>query len=427
MARNQKEFIYKIFTREQPLWDESRWDQDVWGLRTTSRLVGIWRNEVINDPAFRTTINGADGEMTLDLARPFDNYGEGVDIVLNNTVEVYVNDKEAKGKLLYRGYILSYTPMIEADREFLRLRIRGFGATLADRILKDSDGNTTISYSSQDPSDIFRDIINKFVTVDEGQLGYTALSVADTGTVVSYTFNTNTYREALDKVIQLAPIGWFWRVDPDGTLYFQEKDTQIQHQISTKKDVSYFAPENTLENTYNKVYFIGGDTGGGSNLFLTSEDAVSIEQYGQRTLKISDGRVTVQATGETLISRALEEKALPVRRTVTRIIDSNGTKNNGYDIESLRVGETILISELTGAVPDPTIWDDATWDSDVWDNLKQNDPRDIMQIVSLGYSPDEVEIEATSRLPEIAKRIEDINRNLEGRTFQTNPSAATEV
>ena len=50
-----------------------------------------------------------------------------------------------------------------------------------------------------------------------------------------------------------------------------------------------------------------------------------------------------------------------------------------------------------------------------------------MQITSVTYNPDYVEIEATTRLPEISKRIEDIQRNLNVNNYLLNPVSPTNI
>ena len=422
----KKTFVYKVLAPDEPKWDETTWDSSKWGGGGLKSLVAVWRGEVISDPTFRTLINGGDGEMVVSLARPFDDFGEGVDISLNNTVELEVSDKEDSGKLIYRGFISSYTPTLKGEVQVLVVNVRGYGETLAKHMYKNESGNTTVVQNSKDPSAIFKDILDRFID-DGGELGYIATDIENTGSTVSYTFNTNTFREALDKVVELAPEGWFWRLNPNGMVDFKQKNTNVQHQLSTKKDISLLEPDKNMENVINEVHFIGGDTGGGENLYIVKRDATSIDDYGVRILKIVDGRVTLQATATTIATRVLEERASPERRTGARIIDSNGTGDNGFDIESMKVGDTIQFSELTGAVPTPTLWDTALWGVDVWDNTQFSSARDIMQVVSLIYSPDYLEVEATTRLPEISKRIEDINRNFESTTFSSNPSSPTEV
>ena len=131
-----------------------------------------------------------------------------------------------------------------------------------------------------------------------------------------------------------------------------------------------------------------------------------------------------------MANRLLLEKSTPARRTVAKIIDSNGTNypsNIGYDIESIKVGQNIQISEITGAIPNPTKWDNFYWDGNLWDNVKNADVGEIMQITSVTYNPDYVEIEATTRLPEISKRIEDIQRNLNVNNYLLNPVSPTNI
>jgi hypothetical protein len=424
----KKTFTYKVYSKSSYEWDTLVWDVDTWSTGTEKAIVGIWKNDVISDPSFRSVINSGDAEMEITLARPFDNFGEGQDIQLNNTVECRVFDKEApNGTLIFTGYISSYSPILDDDNSYLTVYVRGVADTLANRMLRDSSGNTTIAYNSKDPSFIMRDIITKFRDNDLGEIFYTANSIKDTNTTVSYTFSTNTYKEALDKVIELCPYFWYYRIDPDGLVTLDEKTTIIDHQISTKKDIAYLRPERNIEDFGNDVYFTGGEVAG-SNLFLRTTDPTSIDDYGRVVIRLQDGRVTDSLTAQIMTNRVLFEKSEPTRRTVVRILDSNGTNfptNTGYDIESIKVGQNIQISELTGAVPNPTKWDNFYWDGNLWDNIKSANIADIMQITSLTYNPDYVEVEATTRLPEISKRIEDIKRNLDRNNYLLNPNAPT--
>lgn len=427
MSTTQKYFTYKVFKKASYLWNDTLvWDSTKWDGEKNDLLVGVWRNDVINDPQYRTLINGSDGEMVIRLARPYDDFGEGIDVVLNNTVEVWCYDKESpNGQLMYRGFISGYIPTLQDESEYVDVRIKGFGITLANSILKDVSGNTTITYTSQDPSTIFKDILDKFIDNENGKLGYTVASVENTATTVSYTFNTNTYREALDKCIELSPSGWYWRIEPSGILSFKPKSTSVTHQFNSKKDIKSLSPEKNIEDFYNEVYFIGGDTGSGDNLYVRKRNVVSQDNYGIKILKFTDNRVTSQATAETIIDRILDEKSTPARRTVVEVVDSNGTGDNGYDLESLKVGETVIVGELTAKIPTPNNWNQFVWDSDVWDNIIQADSSEIMQITSISYSPDLVSIEATTRIPEISQRVEQVDKKLEGSVFVNNPATPT--
>lgn len=424
----KKNYVYKVYSKSSSEWDNFKWDIGDWSLGIEKGLVGIWRNDVISSPSFTSVINSGDAEMEIRLARNFDDYGEGVDVQLNNTVDVYVYDKEKPdGELIFRGYISSYAPVLEDDNSYLRIYVKGIVTTLANRVFRTSSGNTEINYLSQDPSNILKDIINKFRDNDLGEVYYTNESIEMTNTTVTYEFNNVTYKEALDKVLELCPVYWFYRVEPSGLVTLKEKTTIIDHQISTKKDIVYLSPEKNLEDFANDVYFTGGEVGG-SNLFLRKQNFTSIDDYGRFSHQIIDGRVTDTTTAQIMVNKYLLEKGEPTRRTVVRIIDSNGNNfpsNIGYDIESIKVGQNINISEITGAVPSPTWWDNFSWDSAFWDNLKTSDVADIMQIYSISYSPDSLELEATTRLPAISKRVEDIKRNLDVKNFLLNPTGPT--
>jgi len=423
----KKNYIYKVYAKSTFEWDSFKWDIGKWSTGLEKGLIAIWRNDVISEPTFQSTINSGDAEMVIRLARPFDNFGENLDVELNNKVECIIYDKEEpNGKTLFSGFIAGYMPTLEDDNQYLDVRVKGYTATL-NRIMKDNSGNTTITYTNQDPSNILKDVINKFQN-DLGEIGYSGTNIQLTNTQVTYTFNTVTYKEALDKIIEFSPFGWFYRIDSTNKIYFQEKPIIINHQISTKKDVLYLQPERNIDDFANEIYFIGGETGG-SNLFLFTKDTTSIDDYGKQAEKVFDAGVTNTQTATKIIQRRLQEKANPTRRTIVRIADSNGSTYSdiGYDIESIKVGENISISELTGAIPNPTLWDNFVWEQNLWDNVRSAELSDLMQIVRITYNPDFLELEATTRLPEINRRIEDINLKVESNNLVGNPTIPTEV
>ena len=52
------------------------------------------------------------------------------------------------------------------------------------------------------------------------------------------------------------------------------------------------------------------------------------------------------------------------------------------------------------------------WDVGNWDFNIRNITETIMQIVEIRYRADYVELVISSKIPDVSKRIEDINRNL---------------
>lgn len=382
---------------------------------------GTWTKEVLSEPTFKTTINGGVGELKVSLGRKFDDFGEGVDVALNNKVELWCVDQESiNGTLLYAGYISGYEPVIDGVKETIEVTVLGYIAELQRMILRDTSGNTTLAYNSYDPSAILKDVIDKYRALG-GTINYSASSVALTNTVVSYTFNANTIKECLDKIIQLCPVGWYWRVAPDNTIYLQPTDlTTANHNLFLGLQIEKLKTFRRIENIVNRVLFVGG---GDPALFRKYENTSSQDAYGLYEVKIVDQRVTVVATAATISTTEIDTKSSPEIQSTLEVVDSNGPGNFGYDIESVAVGQSIQIGNINVGQKTITLWDQAMWDVDVWDETLATTAASIIQILAVTYHPDSIIIEASSRLPQIAKRIEDVERNLLVTQMVNNPSS----
>ena len=57
MSMVEKKYIYKVSQKSKTLWDTMVWDNDPWDGQTIPDQVGVWKNDVISEPFFRTTIN----------------------------------------------------------------------------------------------------------------------------------------------------------------------------------------------------------------------------------------------------------------------------------------------------------------------------------------------------------------------------------
>jgi hypothetical protein len=382
--------------------------------------VTTWTKEVLSEPSFRSTINGGVGELVIELGRDFDDFGEDDDVKLNNKVECWVVDNEApNGRLLYSGYISGYQPSVKEVEEKVQIIVLGYVTELQRMILRDASGNTQLTYNSYDPSDILTDVIDKYRAVG-GHINYAAGSIQKTNTTVSYTFNTNTVKEVLDKIIELCPVGWYFRIDPDNTIYLAPKNILSDHIFTLGLNVENLETFRRVEDLVNRVLFIGG---GSPALYRMYENTSSQDTYGLYEKKIVDQRVTVVATASTIANREIDSKKDPEIRSMMTIVDSSGPGSRGYDIETIKPGQTLKIKNLEDGVSSTPLWDVAIWDTDVWDQTLATSAADVIQILSVSYTPDSIQIEASSRLPQIAKRIEDVQRNLEVTQMMDNPAA----
>src|SRR5579872_2579308 len=64
------------------------------------KYITTWATDIISEPSFRTVINGGPGQMVIRLARKYDNFGEGVDVALENTIQVWAADADNIGNNL---------------------------------------------------------------------------------------------------------------------------------------------------------------------------------------------------------------------------------------------------------------------------------------------------------------------------------------
>lgn len=396
----QKHYIYRIY------------DDNIY--------VGTWTKEVISEPRFKFTINGGPGQLIVELDRDFDDFGEDVDVKLNNKVECWCVDKDSpNGVLLYAGYISGYRPIVRGATEKVEITVLGYIAEFQRIVLRDGSGNTTLTYNSYDPANMLKDIIDKLRTLG-CSIAYSATSIQATNTSVSYTFNTNTGKEALDKIVELCPDGWYWRVDPDGIIYLRPRNLEADHQFALGYNVEDLETHRRIEDVTNRVFFVGA---GSPALFRKYENSGSVDSYGPYEKKVIDQRVSVVATAQALSDRQINQNKDPEIRSTFVIIDNNGPQDRGYNIESVKPGQTLKVKNLKAAVRTVTLWDVGLWDVDVWDQTLATAAADVIQILSVDYTPDSIVIEASSRLPQIAKRIEDIQRNLEVTQMVNNPTA----
>lgn len=405
--------------------NEYRKKQYYYKIYSSGEFVTTWIDDVISKPEFRYSINGGVGELVIKLARSFSSFGENEDVKLNNLVHLYCHDKDnPDGILLYKGRISGYRPILREREEYLEVTVLGLVEELSRFMLRGSGGETTITYTNKDPGYIIKDILSKY-RADGGIINYDDTTISLTGTTVSYTFNTHTVRDAIDKVVDLSPAGWFWRVDSNGYLYFQDKSTTADHKFTIGREIKEMSPWRKTEGIYNRVYFMGG---GDPQLYLVASRTSSIADYGLSVYKMIDQRVTSQATAEIMISRFLDERESPEIRTVLTIIDNNGVNNEkGYDIESIKPGDTLQIINLQFGSKSYSYWDSAIFDVDVWDYTLAFAAASVIQIMAVNYTDQVVTVEASSKLPDMARRIEEVNELGESIIEINNPSTPTSV
>lgn len=379
---------------------------------SNNNYLTTWSNEteIMNVPSFTWSINGGMGEMSIELARSIQDFNENVDVALNNRVQTYILDNDNySGTKIFDGVILSYEPIMnENGEQYIKVNVISHSYTLKTLLVKDGS-NTTITYSTITPSEMIKDLLNKY----NGIITYTATSIDDISSSYTYTFRYTTYFDALKKCLELAPAYWYWYIDANNIFYLREVDwNTIDHKLYIGKEINAVNAKKSIEGLYNSVYFLGGDDGTGSNLYRLYENISSQNKWGEKHYQMRDNRVTVVNTAEAMAEKFLDENNAPFSEIIIKVIDNSVDDTKGYDIESFKPGDVLQVldpkKETRLSLWDVFNWDEDNWDYDVLASLGQP-----MQIKNIKYNFFDVELTLASKPEEISERIQNIDKNLE--------------
>ena len=375
----------------------------------------VWQKDVVNTPRFRWEINGGQNEMIIELARPSTDFGEADDVRINNEVKLFTHDEVNGTRQLYHGIIRGYEPFIEGSEQLIRVNLMPYFIRFGDELVKDS-GDTTVVRNSSEPAQMMRDMVELL------DAGFNGRPIENTGTTVSYTFSYVSYRESLDKIVQLAPLNWFYTVDGNDNVIFRESDLNtVDHELWVGKEIKSVGATKRVDNMVNAVYFLGG---GDPPLYNLYEREASISEYGRREYKMKDTRVTIDATAQTMAERILDERDSPNNLMDITVVSNALDNSRGYDIDSIMPGDVIQVRhpdmELRESLWDAMIWDVDHWDYNILYSLGQP-----MQVERIDYFFDEVRLTLSTRIEDVTKRIEDISRNsdtTDSENIPTTPS-----
>lgn len=309
----------------------------------------ISTSDDISFNSFKKTINGGLGELSLSLARPFDDFGEGEDINFMNEVQLWIIDNESgsDGEKIYSGFIDSYEPFSSGEEEGVRVKCLGYATRLSNVFYK--NGTTIlITKNSIDPSNLIKDVIDRFraeVSASEyPRVNYSATSIDNTGNSSSYTSVLKSCRDVIEKARSFAPVNWYWYVDADNILYFRPRSVRATHTFTFKKEIMSIEVNKNIRDMKNQAVLWNGQTAG-NNLLRSYRDTSSIDTYGLRMESRTDSRWGNSATMDLVGNAFIEANKEPNVKVSLEILDSNAN-DLGYNIESIEPGHTCQVLNL---------------------------------------------------------------------------------
>ncbi len=392
-----KLFFYKIYDR-------------------SGSFLATWNDATA--PNFNETINSGLSSMDISLARPVNTLNQNSEVQLFNEVQCWINDKEAvyDSVKVYSGWIGAYKPVQNGTEQRIDIQLMPYSSELSENVWIGS-GSSTFSFTGYDPAGmIINALDNKYHTVG-GKVG----SQSDLGTAIlpagrnlSYTFSSQTYRDVVDKAKDLSPFGTYWYVDADNRLNFKQKSTSVIHRFTVGKDITSVEVEKDAKQIANVAVGLFGTPDSASvPLYITfgSESGGydgSKVQYGKRTKYFTDQRIEDVSTAKAMFLNYLDYYNAPLVTATVTIADSNGN-NVGYDIETLRPGDT---AQIRNPFRDEELvqLDDYSLDTTPLDAEIANLELLPMQITSVKYTLDTAEVTLSNKPPFLQNTIYDNER-----------------
>ena len=313
-------------------------------------FIKSWKNFQFD--GFTQEINAGLGECVITLAEVFDY--DGTELVEGNDVEIRISDKEtrsttpdtAASRVIYSGYISLIERQSYERSEQIVVHLLGHYTKLALDILKNgttttlnTDATTGVGTGAAAAADVglvMRGIIDRYRAENTNpKINYTTSTIPLVGSDMNYSFEQKTYREAVDKVLGSSASGYYFFVDANGLMTFTSKATTATHKFIFGRHFNRINVQRSLEKMRN--FLLVWD---GASIYNHYQDDNSIAIYGRRADRLSDTGILDSTTADLIGNKFIAENKDPDVKVVCEILDSNGHDTLGYDIESIKVGDT---------------------------------------------------------------------------------------
>lgn len=206
----------------------------------------------------------------------------------------------------------------------------------ADLYFKTFSGlpTTTTTYSTDDPvSEMAHGILLDY-NLRGGYI--TERDFEATGLSLTYTFVVATILDAIKKILELCPTGYYSYIDlGTAEIDIRQMSETADFTVVRGRHITELNLALTIEQVKNYLLLSGGDTGGGVNLYREYTDAPSASAYGIRTATKSDNRITLSATADAIGDSFTAENA-DERQETTLVV-----KDEFVDITQFEPGKTI--------------------------------------------------------------------------------------
>lgn len=330
---------------------------------SSDNFITTWAD--FNFRGFTKELNAGPGECIIGLGVDFDY--DGNDLREGNNIEIRIVDRDtistsasgtgtlanqetAGARVIYKGYISMIERSISNGKEKVIVYLLGHYTKLAMDILKDGSQTTLYTYASGltvtvgdiapcDVGELMRAIIDLYI-VESGDthISYDYSDVPNAGVDATYAFEQKTYRESMEILKRLAPVGTYYYIDSNGMVKFKPIPTTPTHKFIFGRHFNEINVQQNMEKVRNILLVWNGEVGG-DEIYNHYENEDSARQYGRRVQTLNDYGVADTDAADLIGDKFLDENRQPEIKIRCTIID-NMSDDKGYDIETIEPGDT---------------------------------------------------------------------------------------
>jgi len=424
----------------------------------------------IDDASYITgikdTINAASDAIHIILPRAIDAFdgqyqpGSAGTIAMGNTIQIWMYGAgiASSGILRFNGIIDTITPKLDENGG---QSVDVLCTPYSQLALGDHAVTTTLNIGTSGTSSTYIDtgvMFSQFFTGSYVDSTGTTQSTIDaitgnpygapytmdpasasaTGQKSQFSFQNQTVLSALSNVLLLGPNNYFFRVNPNKTVFFGQIPNSPTYTLLLGQHITSIEfPQDNVPRK-NVVVIQGNGTVKGTYT------GSSVSSLGQRVYFKADNRITDTNTAQALangIGALLDQTVI---RAKVKIPDYRGDTQSGlgFDIEKFQVGETVKIvdarapaSSATGAGSiwggfvwgggkwgaassgSPTIWGSFNWGQATWGTSLGAIFNTVTPIMAITRSFHFAELELGFKAPSLNKKVFDIEAKMNDATL----------
>lgn len=318
----------------------------------------------------------------------------GDPILDTNSEIILVRYGAPNGARVYSGYIAEYD-LSHGGKVGTEVVVVPHSTELAHYVFLDGN-KTTVKYLNVDPVQMARDAMDSYIA-QGGHVKWNESSMPLSGQSTDYEFKLQSTRESLEKAVNLLPSGFSFFPHPgENLVYMREKPVNPIHVFYYGKHISEFRLRKSILGLVNDVYFSGGEFDPvnypGVDMLQHYRDTYSSNSIRRGLLRLSDSRVTLDSTAETLSRSQIEANKVARYRSTISITDAV------YDIESIKLGDTVAGKNFGTFV----------------DEI-------VLEVVGITRSKHKVVLDLDTALTTTAKRLETLKRQIEQEQIRNIP------